>query len=292
MKKGKFIGVDAHGFYQTIILWTAPDGFKEMLRMNLSIIDAHIHFDQYPVEEQKAILGQLNTFHVESLISVSMDLDSCKNNLRLSQQDLRIKPAFGFHPEQFLPREEELEHLFHFLWEQQHAMVALGEVGLPFYTRKENPSLQLEPYIEVLEEFIKLASKLHKPIVLHAIYEDAITVCDLLEKHSVEKAHFHWFKGDALTLERMMANQFFISFTPDILAKEKIRKIASLYPTHLIMAETDGPWSFEDIFPGENTHPKMVHSVVEALATIKKLPIKETYEVILKNTKQFYNLHD
>ena len=169
-------------------------------------------------------------------------------------------------------------------------MKAIGEIGLPYYKRKEDPSLPLEPYIELLEEFFKLAANLDKPVALHAVYEDAPIVCGLLEKHSVPKAHFHWFKGDAKTIERMIANKYYISVTPDILKEEEIRKLAKRYPLSLMMAETDGPWPFEECFPGQMTHPKMIHYTVATLSSIKRIPAAEVYHVLYQNTKQFYGL--
>ena len=90
-----------------------------------------------------------------------------------------------------------------------------------------------------IEKFIELASKYNLPIVLHAVYEDADIVCDLLEKYKVSRAHFHWFKGSDETMKRMMRNGYYISITPDVLHKEKIRKIVSYYPLEYMMVETD-----------------------------------------------------
>lgn len=87
--------------------------------------------------------------------------------------------------------------------------------------------------MEVLEQFILLAKRLDKPVILHAIYDDASVVCDLLEKHNVRKAHFHWFKGDKKTMERMLENEYFISFTSDILYEEETSVVAEFYPMHL-----------------------------------------------------------
>lgn len=75
--------------------------------------------------------------------------------------------------------------------------------------------------IDILDLFIQKAVELDKPVALHAIYDDAPVVCDLLEKHSAAKAHFHWFKGDRKTAERMVGNGYFVSVTPDVLYREK-----------------------------------------------------------------------
>ena len=162
----------------------------------MKIIDAHIHLDQYTNKDIQLMFEDSDS--IEGLVSVSFDLDSCKRNLILSKKYPKVKPAFGFHPEQSLPTDYEIELLIEWLIQHQTDMIAIGEVGLPYYLRKEQneSKFQFGQYIELLETFIKMAKKWDKPIVLHAVYEDAPIVCDLLEKHSVTKAHFHWFKGD------------------------------------------------------------------------------------------------
>lgn len=185
--------------------------------MVLPIIDAHIHLDMYKKKSQQAILNELEKYNVEALISVSYHLASCKDNLSLSQKSSRIMPAFGFHPEQELPSENELADLLLFMEKNQEKMAAVGEVGLPYYLRQEQKDISLEPYIDLLEEMIKHAAAFEKPIVLHAVYDDAPIAVDLLEKHSIKKAHFHWFKGDNKTVQRLIRNGYFISFTPDLL---------------------------------------------------------------------------
>jgi len=169
-------------------------------------------------------------------------------------------------------------------------MVAVGEVGLPYYLRQEDPSLPIEPYQELLEIFIEQADILDKPVILHAVYEDAPIACTMLEKYSIKKAHFHWFKGDEKTIEHMQRNGYFISITPDLLYEKDIQQLVEKYPLRLMMVETDGPWEFEGQFKDELTHPKMIHHIVQKIASIKRLDIKIVYELLFENTKSFYNL--
>jgi TatD DNase family protein len=253
----------------------------------LKIIDSHIHFDAYSEEKRQSILSDLQKDGIEALISVSMNMESCKKNLALSTRDQRIKPAFGFHPEQPLPSPQDLEELL--LWIQEHVneMVAVGEVGLPYYTRQEQ-AVDLEKYIEVLERFLILAKKKDKPVILHAVYDDAPIVCDLLEKYRIKKAHFHWFKGDKETITRMIQNRFYVSVTPDVCYEREIQELVLYYPLELLMIETDGPWPFEGPFSGKMTHPAMMHHSVIEVARIKKLPVHVVYEKLRNNTKRFY----
>ncbi|MGE7765141.1 TatD family hydrolase [Peribacillus sp. NPDC096540] len=256
----------------------------------MKIIDSHIHLDKYDESKQMQILSDMEKEHVESLLTVSMNLTSSIKNYQLSIKDSRIKPAFGFHPEQSLPSEEEVTDLLNWMREHRDNMFAVGEVGLPYYLRQENPSIDTSKYIEILERFLAFAKEFEKPVVLHAVYDDAPIVCDLLEKNQITKVHFHWFKGDIKTVERMVKNGYHISITPDVCYEEEIQELVSIYPLKLMMIETDGPWLFEKIFEAKWTHPGMMHYSACQIASIKNLPIEFVYETLYRNTKDFYNI--
>lgn len=253
----------------------------------MNMIDAHIHLDHYNDEEIRKIF--LDSAHIEALITVSFHLDSSKRNLLLSQKYQKVKPAFGYHPEQALPSESELNVLLNWMDDHRDEMIAVGEVGLPYYLRQEQ-GISITPYLEVLEAFIRKAKKWDKPIVLHAVYDDAPLVCDLLEKYSVSKAHFHWFKGEQKTIDRMARNGYHISITPDVVYEQEIEQLVRVYPLELMMVETDGPWPFEGPFSGKMTHPNMMGESIRKMALIKKLPITEVSAILLNNTKRFYQL--
>ncbi|WP_433594848.1 TatD family hydrolase [Lysinibacillus xylanilyticus] len=248
------------------------------------LIDAHIHLDQYKEREIPTLLEE-----AEHVIAVSMNLPSCEKTLKLAEAYTKVKAAFGFHPEQPLPSNAEEEALFKWIRQYSHEMVAIGEVGLPYYLKQEK-AIDVRPYVALLERFIVLAKELNKPIVLHAVYEDAGIVCDLLEKHQVTKAHFHWFKGDEEVIERMISNGFFISVTPDCTYEIEIQQLIKKYPIELIMVETDGPWPFEGPFDKKRTSPWMMDHSVEVIASIKGLTTQEAARIITRNTTIFYNL--
>jgi TatD DNase family protein len=254
------------------------------------IIDAHIHLDMYEEITREQLMNDLDQYSITHLIAVSNDLNSCLKNLTWSMQEQKIKPALGFHPEQSIPSKEEVEKITSLIRLYEHHIVAIGEVGLPYYTRKENSEIRLSPYLELLEHFLRLAKDLDKPVVLHAIYEDADLVCDLLEKHQINHAHFHWFKGSPSTIKRMMHNRFFISVTPDCLYEEEIHALIEQYPLELIMVETDGPWPFDGPFEDQKTHPKMIHESVRKISEIKNQAIETVYGRLYKNTVNFYRL--
>ncbi|WP_413300241.1 TatD family hydrolase [Bacillus sp. 1P10SD] len=256
----------------------------------MRLIDAHIHLDQYGDQELTSLLGDSQSIH--AMVTVSNHLTSCKRNLQLSQSFPKVKPAFGFHPEQHLPTDEGKSDLFTWIATHRDEMIAIGEVGLPYYQRLDNKITQshFEQYMELLEAFVKLAKKYDKPIVLHAVYEDAPVVCDILEKHSIVKAHFHWFKGDSKTISRMMRNGYFLSVTPDVVYKEEIQDIVVKVPIERLMVETDGPWRFKGPFLGKMTHPNMMQHSISKIASIKNGKPNEVGHILLQNTRDFYSI--
>lgn len=262
------------------------------IKPSYRIIDSHIHVDKYAQAFQEQFSQEVNEgkYGITGCITVSMDIDSSKKNLVIAQKNEAIRPAFGYHPEQALPTEQETEQLLSFMEQHADVMVAVGEVGLPYYTRREQPQIPYDSYINLLEQFVRQAVYLEKPIILHAVYEDACIALDLLEKHSVERAHFHWFKGHPKVIDRIIQNKYVLSVTPDVCYEREIQQLVQAVPMELLLVETDGPWPFEQQFSQEVTHPKMIQASIEQIALLKRLPVEEVAQQIYQNTIQFYGL--
>lgn len=252
--------------------------------------DAHIHLDQYSIAERQLLFDDLQ---VEGVVAVSTNLTSCLQTQKLARQHPSlVYPAYGFHPEQ--PLTDDLTILFDFIQKNHAEMIAIGEVGLPYYTAREHVQqgivLDTQPYINLLKKFISLAVKFRKPIVLHAVHEDAAVVCGLLEEQHCQRAHFHWYKGDEATTNRMIRNGYFVSVTPDIFYKKRTQELVLAYPLHQLMAETDGPWQHEGSFARQMTHPNMVTHIATEIARIKDMPVDKVSHQLHENTRHFYGL--
>jgi TatD DNase family protein len=259
----------------------------------LQAMDTHIHLDMYSEAAVEAILNDTAKDGIAAVVAVSMGLESCKRTLALSRRypDL-VRPAFGFHPEQPIPAAEEIDRLFRWLEEHREEVKAIGEVGLPYFSRIESEAkglpFDVEPYITLLKRFVELAARWDVPIALHAVQDDAPVVCDLLEKYGVRRAHFHWFKGDEQSIARMIANGYYASITPECLYDAETQALIRRYPLELLLTETDGPWPFEGPYKGQETHPRMVHDVVRCIASIKGIPPAEAYRRLIANAKTVY----
>lgn len=273
--------------------------YSESPQQEGTCIDAHIHIDLYEAAQRDELLERAFAEGVAAVIAVSMHLESSIVNRDIALRYAgRVHPAYGFHPEQPIPADKELDELFNWIRLRHEAgeRFAIGEVGLPYYTRTEaqqaggNIVFDENPYLKLLDRFAALAAELDRPIVLHAVYEDAGKACDILERHGVRRAHFHWFKGDAEVIRRMAASGYMVSITPDVAYEAEIQQLVREYPTQLLMVETDGPWPFEEIYAGQPTRPAMAEDAAKHIANIKQLPAEQVAEIMLANTRRFYGL--
>ena len=254
------------------------------------MIDAHIHLDWYKPQEQSIILKDLDKYGIEGLVAVASDLESSLDVLKLAKKNEKVFPAIGWHPEQKPINQTDLSQLIELIKKRKNDIVAIGEIGLPYYLRKENPPLDVQAYQSILSEFFQVAEQLELPIVLHAVYEDADTVLEMLNDFQIARAHFHWFKGSRKTMNNMIDRGYVISVTPDCLYDEEIQSIIYDYPLELMMVETDGPWRFEGPFQGKMTHPKMLQQSIAKIAEIKKRSLDEVTTILTSVTKDFYSI--
>lgn len=263
------------------------------------LFDAHVHLDLYGDAEREEIMENLDSSGIEGLVAVSMGMNSCIANRETAiRWSGRIMPAYGHHPELSPLEEPEVNVLCDWIRERDvgNEVFAIGEVGLPYYTRKDaetsGNAFDLKPYLFQLERFVRLAAELDKPIALHAVYEDADVVMDMLERYAIRRAHFHWFKGSSAAIARIVWNGYMISITPDVLYEAEIKELAIRVPLRNLMVETDGPWPFEGPFAGKPTVPGMVRDVLIEIAKLRSVEVKAVQEVVRRNCLSFYGWDD
>lgn len=251
------------------------------------MIDSHIHFDQLSTNMVKQLLQQQLTSH---FIAVSTDWESARRTLNLSKQHTQIIPAVGWHPEQLLPTLNECADFLQ--WSEQNIthFQAIGEVGLPYYTRLKNPLLPIEPYMEWFEQWIVLAKRYDLPLNLHVVHDGVPQALDLLEKHSILKAHFHWYKGPNNATERLLQNGYHISVTPDIMYKERTQYLVKRVPLNQMMIESDAPYPLEGPFTEQYNDGTFLHLTVKKMSELLHIPEGVLKKKLTQTTKNLYSI--
>lgn len=249
------------------------------------MFDTHIHLAQYSEPEIRHIIQNPK---LAGVLAVATDLASSQRLLALKQQFPRIHIAAGFHPEQPLPSSTEQRQLFEWIAKNHQELTACGEVGLPYYLKREQPNLDYQPYIELLERFIVLCKRYDLPINLHIVYDDTEIALELLAKYQIQKAHFHWFKASDKWLGELLKTPYFVSVNPDVLTNPKVQRVVECFPLERIMVETDGPWQHQG-FAVESIVDQL-DATLEYIAKIKQLTKLQVAKQIRENSRRFYRL--
>ncbi|MZQ75460.1 MAG: hypothetical protein GT589_04790 [Peptoclostridium sp.] len=222
-------------------------------------IDVHCHIDQYD-----SIEGLLNE-NVKAVIGAATDYVSGEKILGICRKNEGFYAALGIHPE-YSGNFEQLEAVKKQIEDNKDEIVAIGEIGLPYYSLEGMDTLEAETIykksLHVFEEFLSLASRLQKPVVLHAIEATAYDALRLLEKHNIESALFHWFEGDDRALSKLIERGYYVSVGPEVLCNKAYDDFVDKVPLENMVFESDGPWEYE----GEMGVPAMIQSVARHIS--------------------------
>ncbi|WP_416826535.1 TatD family hydrolase [Ectobacillus polymachus] len=249
--------------------------------------DAHIHLDQYEYISRN--IEHWKRAGVTGVVAVSTDLRSSYKTLALKEKfpDF-IFAAVGFHPEQPLPNESDVQEWKHLVQRERHLISAIGEVGLPYYTISQYENITINQYIHFLDRMVAIAAHEQLPIVLHAVHSHAPIAYELLVKHKIKKAHFHWLKAEEVDVMRIIQSGYYISVTPEICYRNRDMILARRVPLQQLLVETDGPWSFSGPFDGRPTSPLFLQDVAKKISVVKGLPLQTVIAQLTKNTLALY----
>jgi len=255
------------------------------------MIDTHIHLDQYDINTLDDNIKHWKKEGIKQVVAVSMNLQSARNILSLKRRFGRfVLPAIGYHPEQPIPSEEELNEIKRLIQTCKNEIAAIGEVGLPYYERdKLFKQYKEREYISLLEEFLQLSKECDLPVVLHAVHDTAEVAFNLLKEYQIKKAHFHWLKAPMDVVEKIIEEGYYISVTPEVCYRKRDQILAQAIPLEQLLIETDGPWPYDGPFKNLQTSPLLLKEICHFLENIKNKKPEDIKFITANNAKKLYD---
>ena len=188
-----------------------------------------------------------------------------------------IFAALGIDPEHAAPvSEEELDFNIKMIKSNAGRIVAIGEIGLD-YKRAPNAT-EKEKQKHVFLSFLELAEELHLPVSVHSrnALDDVIKI---ISAHNPERAHIHFFEGNASQTKAVRELGCMIS-VPPLESSKRGKAIREIGLDH-IMAESDSPIV--------GATPRDVEKAVRSVAFIKGISFESAAEALTQNTKSFFD---
>ena len=253
------------------------------------VVETHCHLDFPQFEgDLDGVLRRAREAGVFYMITIGTSVESSRKAVELAHRYECVYAAIGVHPHDADKVDDdalaELEELG-----QDAKVVAVGEVGLDFY-RNLSPRQTQE---RVFREFIKLAKRLNKPLILHT--RDATKeVLKILEAEGAPQRRgvFHCWASSVKNAKRAVELGFQISFAGNITFKnaEQLRQKAAGIGLEHLMLETDAPFLAPEPYRGKRCEPAYVVLVARKLAEIFAVPYDEVARVTTRNAVKLFGL--
>lgn len=231
------------------------------------------------------------------MICVGTDLETSKQGIELAQKYEGIWATVGLHPND-IPDDFDIMVYHNIL--RHPRVVAIGEVGLDYY-RTPEPEKQKKQK-EVFEQFIDLAQRTKKPMVLHfrdspkgssgRVHKDAL---EILPKDITGVSHS--FTGNLEEAREYLNRGMYLGFNGIITFLPAGRQALGMYdeivkyaPLEQILLETDAPYLTPEPYRGQRNEPAYVIEVARKIAELKNIPLEKVIEQTTNNCKKLFNL--
>jgi len=258
----------------------------------VQFVDSHCHlnYKSYRQDVQEVIQRAVDQ-GVYRIIVPGLDLESSRKAVELAQRYEPVYAAVGVHPndvdgftEEQLPRFVELISFT--------KVVAVGEIGLDYYHRQDNQTLQHQ----VLKLFLSLASEFKKPVIFHSrecLHEliQTVTNFNIENNKSTLRGIFHAFEGDLQDANRVTEIGFYLGAGGSVTYQNSVIKHELFSKINLshVMLETDAPFLSPQLYRGQRNEPGYIPLIAEKVAELQQCDIKEVALITTSNVNTLFN---
>ena len=245
-------------------------------------IDSHMHINSIVSKNiEKEILDINNNSNLKNVINVSLNSETAKESIIISNSNAKFYSAIGIHP--LYVENQSIDDLYDIALNEK--VVAIGEIGLD--TTKDNIELQKKYLIEQ----ISIANSLNLPVIINANNSNKLVI-EIFERYikPKEECVFHCFQPNMDDLDYLVKNNYYISFAGRITYKnaKKSLEVAKSVPNDLFLVETDSPYISPEPVRNLVNQSSNIKYIIEKLALIKDMSYLEIEEITTENTKRLF----
>lgn len=256
----------------------------------MKLIDTHAHLD-FPAlhDNLPEVLQAARDADITRIVAIgaSRGLDSNYRALNIARQHPdRIRCTAGIHPHDASMATPEIIATIDQEFAHLPEVVAIGEAGLDYhydYAPRETQH-------HVFRQFLQMANKHQKPIVVHSRDADEDTM-RLIREENCTSGIIHCFTGSPEFAEQAIEQGFHISFSGIVTFKNgaDLLDIAARIPEDRILFETDSPYLAPIPFRGKTNQPAYVRHTAEKIAQARNIPLQELAKIVWDNAARLFN---
>ena len=181
---------------------------------------------------------------------------------------------------------DELSHVKNVL--KNHAIVAIGEIGIDLYWDKSTLNIQKKAFASQ----IRLAKDLNLPIVIHCrnAFDE---IFEVLEKEKSENLRgiFHCFSGNYKQALKAISFNMKLGIGGVVTFKNgKIDKFLKKIPLDNLVLETDSPYLAPPPFRGKRNESSYLSIIIDKLTEVYEIPAKKIIEITSTNAIELFKI--
>ncbi|MFO8015987.1 MAG: TatD family hydrolase [Candidatus Woesearchaeota archaeon] len=251
---------------------------------HITLADVHAHLDLRQFENDLPdVIRRAEDAGVKAIIQNSLNPESIKASMNLASEHEIVKLALGVYPVDAIKlSRDELNEQFELIEAKQNSIMAIGEVGLDYHWVRDDDSRKRQK--EIFQEFIRLAEKTKKPLIVHSREAENDAVDMLLSSDA--KAVLHCFNGPLNLAKKAEDSGHRFSIPASIVFIRHFQELVMQTGMDSILAETDCPYMSP--FRGKRNEPAFVAEAYRKIAELKNKGLQETADAIWSNYKMVF----
>ena len=247
--------------------------------------DTHTHLSTKQFNENiQEVINNAYQEKVFNMIVVGMDKENNQRCIDLTYQYDGLSAAVGIHPSDV--DNNDIIDLIPLLSNKN--VVAIGEIGIDLYWRKDNLERQKEYFIKQLD----LSIKYNLPVIIHT-RDSFDIVYDIVKSYNGKiKGVFHCFSSNHANAIKVIQLGMYIGISGTVTYPKalEIQEVAKYIPLDRIVIETDCPYLPPQKYRGKQNQPVFVIEVAKKIAELKELPLETIANQTTENAKSIFKI--
>lgn len=247
------------------------------------LTDTHTHlYSEAFAEDRKEMIDRAKKNGVQRFFIPAIDSGYAGAMYALEKEHPEhVFLMMGLHPTSV---KENYKEELAFVEEQfqKRSFYAVGEIGIDLYWDKSTLPIQQDAF----RHQIKLAKRLHLPIVIHC--RDAFdAIFDILEEEKSPDLFgiFHCFTGTLEQAHRAIAYNMKLGIGGVVTFKNgKVDQFLHQIPIENIVLETDSPYLSPVPFRGKRNESSYLLGIAQKVSEIYNLPLEEVACITTENS--------
>lgn len=273
---------------------------KELTYSNNKWVDSHAHYNTKQFIKDKDNLLTSLTDEVALIINCGTNDKSNKETIDLCNHYNFIKGTIGYFPCDTLDLENNpklLEKL-----EKQcknDSIIGIGEIGLDYHWNSvgyKDKTIKGPEAIKIQKKWfieqIKLANKLHLPIIVHSRDAEKDTL-DILKQYKPEYGciiHCYAYGIESAKEYVKLGFYFGVGGTSTYKGNVELCEALKYIPIEQIVLETDCPYLTPEPKRRDRNDSSYIKYVIKKLSEIKNISENEIIKITNSNIEKVYNI--